>query len=294
MGSIAKRLSSDIHSHSFPMFTTSTGRAFYHPIEPSKVTKTTGMAPARTERDGFDVSIEEVPVTVQRRPFIPRRGDEMLKDPGTPRANIAASVEEPNGTQKGDWARRNKHQTVLQQHLSYFDPDSDGIIWPLDTFTGFHALGYGILLSLLSVLVIHLNFSYPTLPPGHYLPDPFFRIYIARIHKDKHGSDSGTYDTEGRFVPQKFEDIFAKYAGGDKKGITMGEVWTYMKGQRLYGDPIGWGAAGFEWIATWILLWPEDGRMKKDDIRRIYDGSLFFEIAARRKKQGGQRMINGS
>merc|ERR1711900_94730 len=82
---------------------------------------------------------------------------------------------------------------------------------------------------------------------------------------DKHGSDSGTYDTEGRFVPQKFEDIFAKYAGGDKKGITMGEVWTYMKGQRLYGDPIGWGAAGFEWIATWILLWPEDGRMKKDD-----------------------------
>mgnify|MGYP003629449418 CR=1 FL=1 len=64
------------------MFTTSTGRAFYHPIEPSKVTKTTGMAPARTERDGFDVSIEEVPVTVQRRPFIPRRGDEMLKDPG--------------------------------------------------------------------------------------------------------------------------------------------------------------------------------------------------------------------
>lgn len=46
-------------------------------------------------------------------------------------------------------------------------------------------------------------------------------------------------------------------------------------------------------IATWILLWPEDGRMKKDDIRRIYDGSLFFEIAARRK-QGGQMMTNGS
>lgn len=38
-------------------------------------------------------------------------------------------------------------------------------------------------------------------------------------------------------------------------------------------------------IATWILLWPEDGRMKKEDIRRIYDGSLFFEIAARREKK---------
>ncbi|KAH7317639.1 Caleosin related protein-domain-containing protein [Rhexocercosporidium sp. MPI-PUGE-AT-0058] len=251
------------------------------------------MAPPRAEEDGFDVSIEKVPVTVQRRPFI-QKGDEKLKDPGTPRANIAASVEVPDGTQKGDWARRYKGQTVLQQHISFFDPDSDGIIHPWDTYNGFHRLGYGIILSLLSVLIIPANFSYPTLPPGHFLPDPLFRIYIARIHKDKHGSDSGTYDTEGRFVPQKFEDIFEKYAGGDKLGITMGEVWVYFKGQRLYGDPVGWGAALFEWIATWILLWPDDGRMKKEDIRRIYDGSLFFEIAARREKRGSQRMINGS
>ena len=38
-------------------------------------------------------------------------------------------------------------------------------------------------------------------------------------------------------------------------------------------------------IATWILLWPADGRMSKEDIRRIYDGSLFFEIAVRREKE---------
>lgn len=37
-------------------------------------------------------------------------------------------------------------------------------------------------------------------------------------------------------------------------------------------------------MATYILLWPEDGRMK-EDIRRIYDGRLFYEIAARRSKQ---------
>jgi hypothetical protein len=40
-----------------------------------------------------------------------------------------------------------------------------------------------------------------------------------------------------------------------------------------------------EGIATWILLWPEDGRIEKEDIRQIYDGSLFFEIAARREKK---------
>jgi len=30
------------------------------------------------------------------------------------------------------------------------------------------------------------------------------------------------------------------------------------------------------------MLWPEDGKMWKEDIRRIYDGSIFFTIAERR------------
>jgi peroxygenase len=93
-------------------------------------------------------------------------------------------------------------------------------------------------------VIIHGNFSYPTV--SGFLPDPFFRIYIERIHKDKHGSDSGTYDNEGRFIPQKFEDIFAKYASGDKQSISIQEVWGYMKGQRVIMDPVGWGGAFFE------------------------------------------------
>lgn len=133
---------------------------------------------------------------------------------------------------------------MLQQHIAFFDRDSDGIIWPLDTLSGFHRLGYNIIFCVLAVFIIHANFSYPTV--SGWLPDPFFRIYAARIHKDKHGSDSGTYDTEGRFVPQKFEDIFSKYASGDKQGITLPEVFNYMKGQRVVLDPFGWGGAFFE------------------------------------------------
>jgi peroxygenase len=132
---------------------------------------------------------------------------------------------------------------VLQQHCDFFDADRDGIIWPSDTFVGFHKLGFGILLSLLAVFIIHSNFSYPTLPT--WIPDPLFRIYVANIHKDKHGSDSGTYDTEGRFVPQKFEDMFAKYAGG-KDSLSIWDVSKLLKGQRLIADPIGWGGAFFE------------------------------------------------
>lgn len=62
-----------------------------------------------------------------------------------------------------------------------------------------------------------------------------------------------------------------------------------MKGQRCIADPIGWGGALFEWMATYIMLWPDDGRMMKEDIRGIYDGSIFYTIAARRaqgKKHG--------
>jgi hypothetical protein len=95
------------------------------------------------------------------------------------------------------------------------------------------------------MFIINGAFSYPT--QSSLLPDPLFRIDIRNIHKAKHGSDSGTYDTEGRFIPQKFEDIFAKYAKGqDKDGLTLGDLWDFHKGQRVLMDPFGWFAQIFE------------------------------------------------
>ncbi|KAJ0337045.1 hypothetical protein KNSL1_013055 [Colletotrichum chrysophilum] len=164
------------------------------------------------------------------------------------------------------------------QRLSH----TDGVIWPLDTFVGFYKLGFGLILSTLSVFIIHGNFSYPTV--RGYLPDPFFRIFIDNIHRDKHGSDSGAYDTEGRFSSQKFEDIFAKYAEG-RDYMTIGDIFAMLKGNRVILDPVGWGGAFFEWMATYIMLWPADGRIWKEDVRGIYDGSLFYTIAARRSQK---------
>lgn len=238
----------------------------------------------KTEPNGdeFDISIPELPITEERKPFFQKKGFEKLNQAGTARANEAASYESPRGTIKGDYAYRHRHQTVLQQHVAFFDQDSDGVIWPLDTFRGFRSLEYSIAFSLLSVFLIHFNFSYPTV--SGFLPDPFFRIYVARIHRDKHGSDSGSFDPEGRFEPQQFEDIFAKYASGDKQGITLVEIFRFINGRRVVMDIFGLIAVIFEWMATYILLWPEDGRMKKEDIRGVYDGSLFYEISARRLK----------
>ncbi|KAF9082968.1 hypothetical protein BGX27_004333 [Mortierella sp. AM989] len=232
----------------------------------------------------FQSYINEEPVTAQRKPFFQNQDDtsrDSFPDPGTARANIAATPDHPEGTTKDNWAKEHTHQTVLQQHCSFFDRDHDGVIWPMDTYIGFRSLGFNILLSLLAIFVIHLNFSYPTSPS--WIPDPFFRIRISGIHKDKHGSDSGTYDTEGRFIPQHFEDIFTKYAPPGQDGLTFNDMCKMLKGQRLIIDPVGWFGAFFEWVAAYLLLWPEDGVMRKDDIRRIYDGSIFYELAERRK-----------
>jgi len=62
----------------------------------------------------YSICIESMPVTIERRPYVPKSDDELV-DPGTARM-CAASVEAPNGTTEGDWAELNKHRNVVQQH----------------------------------------------------------------------------------------------------------------------------------------------------------------------------------
>lgn len=63
-----------------------------------------------------------------------------------------------------------------------------------ETYSGFRSLGFNMILSSLAVPVIHPCFSLVTCPNFF---DPFLRIYTHNIHKAKHGSDTGVYDTEG-------------------------------------------------------------------------------------------------
>jgi hypothetical protein len=74
------------------------------------------------------------------------------------------------------------------------------------------------------------------------------------------------YDNEGRYIPQKFEDIFTKYAesgGNENDGITLREVFNLMKGQRLVFDIFGWGGAAFECRFTVFCLCPIDADMTR-------------------------------
>lgn len=219
----------------------------------------------------IDIAIKSVPVTTRRKPFI---NHGQIKEAGLARAYTAPTSDRPHGN--AEYASMHKHQTVLQQHVDFFDPDHDGIIWPLDTFIGFHMIGFNLVLCIIATLVIHSGFSYPTNPS--WIPDPFFRLWIKNMHKAMHGSDSDSYDSEGRFVRQKFEDMWAKYSSSPEADtLSTSDIINVHKGNRNAMDPFGWFAAAFELFALWWLLKDKNGVVHKSEARGVYDGSIFYE-----------------
>jgi len=65
----------------------------------------------------YSVAIEEVPVTYERIPYIPREGDPLI-DAGTARATRAPSKESPNGSP--EWSKKYEHRTVSNVTLFMF------------------------------------------------------------------------------------------------------------------------------------------------------------------------------
>ena len=48
------------------------------------------------------------------------------------------------------------------------------------------------------------------------------------------------YDTEGRVVPQRFEEIFSKYSHGDKSCLTWRDLNAFLAAAMNINDPVGW------------------------------------------------------
>lgn len=232
--------------------------------------------------DHIVTGIREVPVTQERPPAVYL--EKYVKNPGVSRANTAPSKDKPDG---GDSP---SNRTVLQQHVDFWDEDKDGVIYPLDTYRGFRRLGAPVWMSFLAIFFIHGSFSYFTC--ASWIPDPYFGIYTDRIHRTKHGSDSESYDTEGRFNPLAFENQLSKYDKDNKGGLYLGEIWTLTEGNRNIMDPTGWVAEKLEWFISYYLFADDDKILRREALRGIFDGSAFFEKAAKleQKKRGSKKM----
>lgn len=50
------------------------------------------------------------------------------------------------------------------------------------------------------------------------------------MHRTKHGSDSNVYDNEGRFSPEKFEELFSKWDSGGKGGLSWDDLVAMVQG----------------------------------------------------------------
>lgn len=94
------------------------------------------------------------------------------------------------------------------------------------------------------------------------------RIYVANIHRCKHGSDSESYDRRGRFRQSQFESILEDYSTRhNKDALSFSDALAMIRGRRDLMDPFGWFAFMFEWGSTYMLLWPTDGEYRSQRTR---------------------------
>lgn len=82
--------------------------------------------------------------------------------------------------------------------------------------------------------------------------------------------------------------MFAKYDCDEKGGLTITDLWSLWNGQKLVFDFFGWTATALEWTAVY-LLWPDAGVVREEDVRGVFDGSIFYKKAEHAANQEAQR-----
>ncbi|KNZ46089.1 hypothetical protein VP01_756g6 [Puccinia sorghi] len=163
---------------------------------------------------------------------------------------------------------------LLQIYLSYFDLNQDGLLDPLDTWSAFRRLGFGLLWATGATIALHVLIT-PFIGIGSWLmPDIVGRCHLPLgshlsrssrnlIHIDPHNLSS--LDKEN--TPDK-----------------VGPSALWKKTQEHMGaaemtDPIGWLKFVIGWFVAVGLTWPSDLGVKPELINGLYNGEILFLVA---------------
>ncbi|CAN6246206.1 unnamed protein product [Urochloa humidicola] len=172
--------------------------------------------------------------------------------------------------------------TELQKHVAFFDRNHDGIITFDETSQGLQDVGLGAIEAKASAALINAALGPKTRPDNANSSSSRMDIYIQNIQKGKHGSDTGAYDAQGRFVPAKLDEMFTKHAKTVPNALTESELQEMLKANRQSNDVSGWLGAKAEWEMLYKLAKDKDGRLPKATVRAVYDGTLFYQLAGKK------------
>lgn len=184
--------------------------------------------------------------------------------------------------------------TVLERHVSYFDPDGDGEISMAQTFRGLRQVGVGVVLSGLLTLLINAFLGYLT----HGKPS--LSVSVRDIARGKHPYDTGSFDERGKLAEVNFEALFsAPTASPPFDRLTYEEIRALIVRRGDPKKPFGeLGSVLSNWFSgreIQLLLCvasdctkvsprgEERPAISRRTLRRFYTGHLLFLLARRQR-----------
>lgn len=184
--------------------------------------------------------------------------------------------------------------TVLERHVSYFDPDGDGEITMAQTYRGLRGLGVGCVYSTLLTVLINLFLGFLT------QKKLATRVSVRNIARGKHPYDTGVFNERGELDEQNFAALFcAPTARAPFDRLTRAEIRALIVKRGDPKKPFGQvGSVLSNWFSgkeIQLLLCvasdctkvtaggKHEPAISRRTLRRFFTGHLLFLLARRRR-----------
>ena len=168
---------------------------------------------------------------------------------------------------------------ALQRHIAFFDLNQSGKINLRETTTSLGDLGLAPVLAYPAAMAIHAAMATPS--SGH----PSLTIDLSGIEAGIHGSDSGLYGNDGEFIPERFDAWFQKWDRDANGALDGAELANRLYQESDLLDVFGVFASGGEYAVLYLVA-AESGKISKERMLALYDGSLFYRLAIARGRLG--------